>query len=696
MPRAKAKPATAPKPKRGVGQVISRRRREIANRQRFSDAQRESDERDLTQRIMSEQAARAASRIDPVIVQRFIASSHALNVLAGDHRAYMQAIGHKNVEVNVSLHSKNVVDPRRTHTFGKPKEEKVVAYTDFAKIVVTIPAPPLSRTLRDWVTEVRGILHHEAGHVRFTIPFPELYARGTGQDVRNLENSRAIHMAWNALEDQRMECAVVLSTPRIKNYFVPMVLNVVLGDELPSEHYEMDNVQQNAVKRLSPWLALAGRSYFSNEVRAQAKIDFDTFGHHFGLSSDVWLDIVSRYISATDEETMIKAVLDAHNFIRKISDNTKSGDGTPSDDDNIDWSKSQTRENIFRKITNADEQHDAMDGARANSDPEDSASEVTDPKESDDADGEADSDEGDVDGDGGGDGDGEDVEDGNSAGRNTANNVIDQLKKEAEKAHKHLSESAEIDDLMARINDRVGSGAIPVEGAQEYSRPMSDQHVSEARALSFAIQDALEAFRTEKSPVWARRQEQGYLDPLEYRTREAGESTYHVEPQNWNNSGLGIHVSFLADRSGSMSMDMVPLSQTVWAVKTACNSLGIPSTMVMWADTAETARVMEDNAEPVVFNSRGGTYPIVALDDLETHVVDSSLHHLVFIFTDGEWSSVTSLSDWQDDNRTFVIIGLNCKAQIASKGADIAIPISSIRELGSHVKNILEEHVAAL
>jgi hypothetical protein len=685
MPKAKAKPSVAPKPKRGVGQVISRRRRDIANRQHFRDVEREAAERELTHKIMSEQAARAADRIDPVIVQRVTAANHALNVLASDHRAYMSAIGHPHIEVITSLHTKNFLDPRRTHTFGKPKDEEVVAYTDFAKIVVTLPAPPLSRALRDWVTEVRGILHHEAGHVRFTTPFTELCLKATGQSSDHLANSRSIHMAWNALEDQRMECAVVRATPRIQNYFIPMVLNVVLEAKLPSEHYAMDTVQQNAVRRLAPWLALAGRSYFSDEVRAQAKRDFDTFGHHFGLSSDVWLDIVSRYVSATDEATMFQAVLDAKDFISKISEDTKTGNGTPTNDDDIDWSKSQTRENIFRKITNPDEQHDAMRGARSNAPLEDSASEVTEPKES--------VNEG---GDGDDEVDGEDVGNGDSASRGVADNVIDQMKKEAERASQQLAESAEVDDLMSRINDRVGSGAIPVEGALQHSRAMRDDHVAEARVLSFSIQDALEAFRTEKSPVWARRQEQGYLDPLEYRTREAGEATYHVEPQNWDNSGLGIHVSFLADRSGSMSQDMVPLSQTLWAVKTACNSLGIPSTMVMWADTAETARVMEDNAEPVVFNSRGGTYPIVALDDLESHVDDNNLHHLVFIFTDGEWSSVTSLSDWQDANRTFVIIGLNCKEQISSKGADVIIPISSIRELGSHVKNILEERVAAL
>jgi hypothetical protein len=117
----------------------------------------------------------------------------------------------------------------------------------------------------------------------------------------------------------------------------------------------------------------------------------------------------------------------------------------------------------------------------------------------------------------------------------------------------------------------------------------------------------------------------------------------------------------------------------------------------MWADSGETSRVYDDNTDPVIFNSRGGTYPVLALDDLETHVTEENLHHLVFIFTDGEWSGgVVSIDDWEDDNRTFVIIGLNCQNTISNKGADITIPISSINELGIHVKSILTDYVASL
>jgi hypothetical protein len=220
--------------------------------------------------------------------------------------------------------------------------------------------------------------------------------------------------------------------------------------------------------------------------------------------------------------------------------------------------------------------------------------------------------------------------------------------------------------------------------------------VAAARVLSHDIRDALEVFRTEKSPVWARHQEHGYLDALAYRTREPGARTYHRQPQQWDTNGLGLHVSFLADRSGSMATDMEVLSQTLWAVKTACDAMDIPSTMVLWAESHQTVRVMEHDTTPLVYSGRGGTDPLMALNDLDTHVTDDELHHLVFVFTDGDWATVSSLTEWRHPDRTFVIIGLKCEDAIADKDADIVIPITSIVQLGAVVKHVLADHVAML
>jgi len=688
------KPNISAKPKRGVGQAISRRRRSIADKQKTADELRIVREKEHAESVIRHQRQRHLTRLDPVVTQRINATRHALNVLSADHRAYMAAVGHPNVHLAVNIKNRNLL--KKDGWRPQHQNDSVEAYTDFANIVVNVPTPQLSQSIKDFIVQVRGILHHESGHVRFTVPFIELL-----ESVENTleghpivtDDAKKFHRPWNALEDQRMECAVVRATPRIANYFVPMVLNVVLSSDGDTNH--MDSVQKNAAEKLGPWLALAGRSYFSNDVRLAAKQKFDEFGQHFDITSDEWFDIVSRYMSSTNTTDMALAVYDAYLFFHKITDAVSpngDGDGHGQEGgvfERSDMSDQQTYDALFEKVTNKEEDHDAMHREKNNkAKPEDGATKPEKPEKPKAAStSESNSDNDDCDSE---DNDGQ----GNrSSGRgNSSGDLQDALNESL----KNVSDSAEVEDILSRVNGRIGSGQLPTE-LNEHARSMHQYYVDEAKELSVAIYEALDAFRSEKSPVMARRQEQGYIDALEYRTREYGDTTYHVEPQNWDNNGLGLHVSFLADRSGSMNNDMVPLSQTVWAVKTACDSLGVPSTMIMWADSGETSRVYDDNTDPVIFNSRGGTYPVLALDDLETHVTEENLHHLVFIFTDGEWSGgVVSIDDWEDDNRTFVIIGLNCQNTISNKGADITIPISSINELGIHVKSILTDYVASL
>jgi hypothetical protein len=686
MATPKTKTIAAPKPKRGVGQAISRRRRLIADHQRHTDELRALDERNHARQLLEEQRNRHAEKDDPIIAHRINSARHAVNVLTGDHRAYMAAVGHANVNVNVTL-----TGSLSTGKSVFASTSETMAYTDFDNIVVKIPTPPLSKLLKEFVTELRGILHHEAGHVRFTKPFTNLYREASEANADLLFERAAnipaasLHKAWNALEDQRMEVAVVRATPRIANYFIPMVLNVVIATDNHDVGGVVSDHHKNVMTEIAPWLALAGRGYFDNDVRLLAKQRFDSVCAEFGVTSDEWFDIVSRYMSTSSPVEMMLAVIDAHRFIQKLSHQTSEPGGEPGRGSDV------SEDDIYRKISNADEDHKSMDDKSGNADLDDSTSTPEQPEAPQDS----------ADGEGFGEGEGDVEEDvdvdgvSKSAENSRGNSPVDQFKEQAEKAQRAVMESAEIDDVMSRINDRVGSGAIPTEGS-EHSYPMADHHVEKAKVLAASIEDALETFRTEKSPIWVRRQEQGYLDVLEYRTREAGDTTYHVEPQNWDNNGLGIHVSFLADRSGSMHSDMLPLSQTLWAVKKACTNLGIPSTMVMWADRSETSRVMEHSDEPVVFNSRGGTYPITALDDIESHVVEDGLHHLVFVFTDGEWSAVSSLTNWKNENRTFVVIGLNCEKAISTKDADIVIPIKNIQELGFHVKSILTDHMASV
>lgn len=640
----------APKPKRGVGQVIARRRRTMAEAQERRAAEREYQEKLRVRDLMVGMRHRTVE--DPMHVRRAQQARHAMNVLRSDHKAFLAAVGHKDVGVNLTL-----ANAKESLT-----SDSTMAYTDFSDIYVKVPLPEMSRSLKEFVIEVRGMLHHEAGHIRFTMPLPGLWEWYDGLPEDQRKDGITIGKAmipWNTLEDQRMEAAVIRSTPRIANYFIPMMIQLLLRDK---KDPRLSTEQNEIIAATTPWMLMAGRSYMPDHIRLSAKREFDLHAMQFGVSADEWFGIVSRYMSATAEETMLVAVLDAVRFLDKM----KQGVSSPTGPGRNGAGKDSVSEALSESLANESEDHKQMSSAvRTDVDMNESASS---PEQPDDSDGDSD-------------------EDGEGQG---GQDLVQQAQAFIEKA----SESAEVADIMSRVASAIQAGTIASDD-DPGSFTMPPYMVEQARQLSGAIVDALEAFRVEKSPMWMHRQEQGYLDALAYRTKQTGERTYHRDNVNWDNKGLGLHVSFLADRSGSMGGEMFGLSQTMWAVKQACVTLGVPSTMVLWSNPSITVRVMEHDDTPVVYKSEGGTNPRLALEDMETHVQDDGIHHLVFIFTDGGWTSVGSLDEFKRPDRTFVIIGLNCGDHIHNKDADVVIPITSIDHLRTHVQAIMTDYVAA-
>lgn len=609
-------------------------------------SEREQRERERARQAVVEGRQRARHLSDSLATHREVMARHALNVLTTDHRAFMAAIGKADVTLDVAFTESN-----RTHDDQPFWRSATKSFTNFSQIKVRVPVPSLRTPLRDFVVGVRGILHHESGHVRFTIPLPELWERGLaelGSLGRPDLSVRSLQMAWNCLEDQRMEAAVVRATPRIATYFAPMVLAYVLA-ETQAQGY-MNGFQKQGVDALGPWLAVAGRDYLPDSVRARARDDFDEFAQPLDLSADDWFDIVVRYLGATTEADMLLALFDAHDFLTRLLDAVGGGEAGGQQHLKT-MSMMQTKESLAKKITNASEQHQQMTDS-GGTDPQGSASHPKRPEDHPDDDA--------------------------TLGRDQPH-----------------AAGAEIDEVLSRVNARFAAGLLSARPAGT-ARPMYENEIAEARALAFEMRDALEVFRTRHSPVWMHHQEHGYLDPVAYRTRQPGERTYRREPRNYDANGLGLHVSFLADRSGSMWSNMTVLSQTMWATKVACDLLGIPNTMVLWSDRRRTERVLEYDDAPKVYASEGGTDPLDAFDDLDTHVYEHDLHHLVFVFTDGDWATPSAVTEWRRDDRTFAIIGLGCPLSSLQKDAEVVIPISSIRQLGAVVKTVLAERLLML
>ena len=99
----------------------------------------------------------------------------------------------------------------------RPNRDVLQAYTDFERIHATYRVQDDPRMT---AAVLRGILYHEGGHIRFTMPWPslcEVVRRDAPAVFGGNTNSSAwqqYHRAWNILEDQRMETAVVSDSPR--------------------------------------------------------------------------------------------------------------------------------------------------------------------------------------------------------------------------------------------------------------------------------------------------------------------------------------------------------------------------------------------------------------------------------------------------------------------------------------------------
>jgi hypothetical protein len=176
--------------------------------------------------------------------------------------------------------------------------QQMSAWTDFERIAIRYVAHEDVRLL---AATLRGLLYHEGGHIRWTVPFVDLAAMaGVHVEPRNPDQrTKALHTAWNCLEDQRMETAVVSDSPRKAAYFTPLLM---------TEHCStLDKMAAN-------WPLLVWRRYLPNKLRTQARSMFVTKHNLLGQDGEDLArrldEVVTRYVTSTDPHVMWSAVVD--------------------------------------------------------------------------------------------------------------------------------------------------------------------------------------------------------------------------------------------------------------------------------------------------------------------------------------------------------------------------------------------------
>lgn len=466
---------------------------------------------------------------------------------------------------------------------------------------------PLTRTS---VAEVLGIGYHEVGHILYSAKFAAVRDAANKADDTD-DNSKSIdrrhHTAWNALEDQRMELAVTDASPDIAGYFTAMYLRNFLEGNLDEAW----------------WLAV-GRLYLPSDTRRALQ---DQFVQKYGEDVEQSLrKIVRGYTEATtlvEMSKFVRAYSDLWNECHPDGGNPNAEmNGGGNSDQHSRWGNGGDDEGVSPEVSAADgERWDAADEA-------DEEAEDSKTTGGGDEDGKTSSEPG---------GDDSVATTGSESGRGR-DKVSDQsdTRKKVQDAYDDARKERDADQ---RVNDALRTLAS-TEAANylpyvNNSGTLSDECLDEAARLTGEMERALEVANAYNAPSWRRRQEQGAVDALLYRTRRAGDPEFRRQRTGDGSKGYDVAVSLVLDTSGSMQGMTDDLSVSAIAIKQACWNLGIPCTVTTFDSDANLVSDHTDSPEPISLVASGGTYPAEALAAVPLQRAERS-DHLVLLMTDGE------------------------------------------------------------
>ena len=591
---------------------------------------------------------------------------------------------------------------------------KTSAWTDFEKIVLNYAQQDDERIL---AATLRALAYHEGGHCRFTLPFLDL-AEAAGI----IDPDRSLHRAWNSLEDQRMETAVVSDSPRKAAYLTPMIML----DFVPTVNHAAAN-----------WPLLIWRRYLPKHIRKGARAMFVTKHNLMGLDGEALAKAMeactTKYVLADNAVTMWKAVVEyqallaqcaplmaniddaGHTRQRKrqlpqnlddfliipVAGGDEGGEG--DEEEGEEQTEVQTEEEFRHfmdilvhvlnggqlvRVIYASTEGESGEGEGQPGEPSDSKGESTEDAKSDDDDeagdeaGNDDDEAGEGAGEGGDDegkefanDDNGDAPKGGSTGEHKNTGVRDDLdyKPEEEALTDEALQEAIEEATAERDADPSLDGDVQsmhealntrTSDLMPYNAGISTDLEAKAAADNLAqdIERAFQESTVEKAPGWAEGQRRGFVNVLRYETRRPGDVEFFRAWTDTDAPGRNIAVSVLLDYSGSMGGATKELAQVGYACKAACQSLDIPCTVTLWDTNAVVLFDAAERAEelPVVV-ANGGTDPSIALADLDKQRFDKDVH-LVLIMTDGAWSGSSAqggfLASYKGDAAGRYFIGL--------------------------------------
>lgn len=666
------------------------------------------------QRMAREQAALAEAMVkESQVRHRHADSVEVRPIMDPEHNAISRGIVRRIAAV---LASEKVNVPIIVKKGSE--SQSVDAWTDFKQISVTYRPLDDKRVL---AATLRGCFYHEAGHIRFTLPPKRLWAEVKDLGIKpktlpfgtEMKLDTVFH-AWNALEDQRMETAVVSDSPRKAAYLTPLIM---------TEHVRTPSAMA------ANYPLLIWRRYLPRRLRKAARQMFVAQHNLVGKDGEALAlraeNIVTRYVLAMDVAAMWQAVCDFHDLLQDIRpievrefghgnqkratardagnlddylvipiDQDMMDDGLTEPEDepeDIEPEYDLTDPEVAEHLTNVLiamfwHPETLVPVIYAPTNPETAPRDEPTASSPDEQDEDEDEDESN-DGAGGDTGEHE----GADEDKDFDQDDLDEMLQEAEEERDSLSELDA--DMQAFADAREQTSALPA-----YVGGISSDvtAINKAVWLADEIERSFHVSTMDRQPAWVEGQRRGVINVLRYETRRPGETEFYKQWTDDEQPGHDMAVSLLLDYSGSMDQRMVELAQAAYASKLACQRLGIPCTVTLWDTSAVTLFDATEVAQGMpIIKEAGGTDPTVALLDLDNQRYERS-KHVVIIMTDGDWQNWAkrSLAAYKEPGRRIIGFGMggnHLAKNLVDKGCDQAFGITDLMEIPQRLEQFLIE-----
>lgn len=575
----------------------------------------------------------------------------------------------------------------------------ISAFTDFKSITVyhdyrltstrynenplAVPVDP--NELRQIAAETRGLFYHEVGHNLFSLTIHELlteaHLNGYVVDadmawpveydetdstipVRWHIADRSLHTAWNVLEDQRMESAVVVDSPQIATY-----LTILVGRNI---------VSQSSGNGAAAWPLVAGRWYLPQSMRAAARTLWENEAVSLYSASDVY-DVVNTYVTADNAVDMVASVFamksilngltprqpDSHDKMTRVNPNPQSGSVTEriqrTAERTQQWADEQDSPSGQSSDESDDENtDDGSNGSGENTD-ESSDNESDDEGSGEGGSGESDDEGSDDEGEGDASSTSSDAPSNRSAGSGNSDNprssrdAVSDLRDALQDALDALQDDSTITDDVASMNEAHASddGSLPAYKGTRANT--NDDFIAAAHNIVDDIERAFTLATEDSAPHWESGQRRGVLDVMRYATRQPGDVEVFRNYADSGDPATDIAVSLFLDISISMEGTGDALGASAWAVKAACDRLGIACDVSLFNSTGHRLWGVNDYPTEVVsVDSDGGTNPSDAFHAMLSDERPNK-HHLVLVMTDGAWGGGVTMAPWKTSNMHSVI-----------------------------------------